>query len=226
MNTYLINYSVILCFKLINSAKEKYSNSKNQDEVKQSLVYLKHLFKQCKTKTINANACEELVLRCQNMVDDANKKENDEDIFKPLLDLTQYLTKVNQDKIEKILEPDEDTNEKKGNANGHNSETEFMADADLTENGPSTSTVIEAPSLSDRDSKKMKSIKKLDNYLQVFRLLKKISIKINKMFFNFKKLNKKIIELENKELGLEDLDKEDSDYLLEDRLKKRWNKVD
>ena len=39
-------------------------------------------------------------------------------------------------------------------------------------------------------------------------------------------LNKKIIELENAELDLDDLDKEDSNYLLEDRLKKRWNKVD
>ena len=38
-------------------------------------------------------------------------------------------------------------------------------------------------------------------------------------------LSKKIIELENSELNLDDLDKEDSNYLLEDRLKKRWNKV-
>ena len=169
-------------FKLISSAKERYQNSKNHDEIKQSLVYLKHLFKQCKTKTINVNACEELVLRSQNMVDDKNKQENDDDIFKPLLDLTQYLIKVNQDKTEKILEPDEDKSEKKGDANGHNSETEFMSDAELTENGPSTSTVLEAPSLSEKDARKMKNIKKLDEYLQLFRLLKKISIKINKKF--------------------------------------------
>ena len=129
-------------FKFINSAKKRYRNSKNQAEINQSLVYLKHLFKKCKTKTINVNGCEELVLRCQNMVDDKNKNENDDDIFKPLLDLTQYLIKVNQDKTEKILEPEEDTNEEKGNANGHNSETEFMSDSELIEYGPSTSTVI------------------------------------------------------------------------------------
>ena len=157
-----------MLFKLINSAKERYQSSKKQNEIKESLVNLKHLFTQCKNKKINLNTCEELVLRYQNIVDDKNNKENDDDIDKPLLDLTQYLTKVNQDKTEKILEPDEDTNEKKGNANGHNSETKFISNPDLTENGSSTSSVIEAPSISDRDSRKMKSIQKLDNYLQVF----------------------------------------------------------
>lgn len=128
------------------------------------------MFKECTTKKINLQACEELVLRCQKIVDDDTKKADDDDIFKPLLDLAQYLVKVNQDKVEKIVESDDDDDtEKKNNNNTRNSESEMMSDAELTENGPSTSTVIEKDSdLSDKDLKALNNIKKLDAFLQVF----------------------------------------------------------